>query len=165
MYVFQSLRLMRRPLLSFSSSYSGYLMAVTHQQQPVQVVVGGPGSGPGAPRGGLGGPRGASGGAWGSYLLPRKCPPERLGGHLLSSASLEGPWGLPGGSLRVLGGSLGAPRCPSGHPGGTLTIRVLTLEGLRGGLGGSKILPRPCFRDPRRSNVCISNVLSITLWI
>jgi len=79
----------------------------------------GPGVGLGPLGEALGVPGGPRGGAWGSYLLPRKCPPERLGGHLLSSASLEGPWGLPGGSLGVLGGSLGAPRCPSGHPGGS----------------------------------------------
>ena len=62
----------------------------------------------GALGGALGVPGGALGGPWGSYLLPRKCPPERLGGHLLSSASLEGPWGLPGGSLGVLGGPWGS---------------------------------------------------------
>ena len=61
------------------------------------------------------------------------------------SASLGGPWGLPGRSLEVLGGSLGAPRHPSGHPGATLTIRALTLEGLRDALGGSKTSPRPFF--------------------
>ena len=78
---------------------------------------------------------------------------------------LGGSLGAPWGSLGVLGGSLGAPRRLSGHPGATLTIRVLTLEGLRGGLGRSKITLGAFFRDPRRSNVCISKVLSMfTLW-
>ena len=108
----------------------------------------GPGVGLGPLGGALGVPGGPRGGAWGSYLLPRKCPPERLGRHLLSSASLEGPWGLPGGSLGVLGGSLGAPRRPSGHPGAPLTIRGPTLEGLWGGLGGPKNRPRPFFEIP-----------------
>ena len=143
--VFQSLRLMRRPLLFFSSSYSGYLMAVTHQQQPVQVVVGWPRSGPGAPRGGLGGPRGASGGGLGilstttkvSARASRRTPSfERLLG-----GSLGAPWGVLGGPW----GSPGAPRRPSGHPGAPLTIRGPTLEGLWGGLGGPKNRPRPYF--------------------
>ena len=70
-----------------------------------------------------------------------------------------GPRELPEATLR-------APGTPLGPPGATLTIGMLALGGLGGGLGRSKNRPRLIFERSKGVKVLRLRVSSMfTLWI